>query len=286
MVHPNSVFDHIYCINLDRRRDRWIAVEQRFRYWGLAVERFSAIDGSQVVQSVAGQSTLLQQSPLSPPEIGCSLSHRAVVADAKARGFQTVLIFEDDVLFHRRFLWQFQAVDLVPRNWRMLYLGYSQYARRNLVYPSPAYFLARRTLGTFAYALASSAFDDVIEIAGQCRKPVDIALCRLQNHGSVDCYSLTTPLAIADVRESDLRRGKNPLRNAARLQWRLDDYEDVVDPTRSPVPRCQYRVQRADSGTVFQCHHERVRTPANEVNLELCCACGLRESSSRVKVMP
>lgn len=60
-------FDAIYCINLDRRTDRWETVQREFDKVGIRerVVRFSAIE---------------------TPEngaIGCLLSHRAIIQKAQ-----------------------------------------------------------------------------------------------------------------------------------------------------------------------------------------------------------
>src|SRR4029077_162602 len=62
---------------------------------------------------------------------GCALSHRNVIAQAKARGFQNVLVFEDDVQFLpdadacvRRSL-----DELAAHEWSLLYLGAMRWGR-------------------------------------------------------------------------------------------------------------------------------------------------------------
>jgi len=44
----DKYFDKIYCINLDRRKDRWKETEKELKKWGLLdqVERYSAVDGT------------------------------------------------------------------------------------------------------------------------------------------------------------------------------------------------------------------------------------------------
>ncbi|HUI80652.1 MAG TPA: glycosyltransferase family 25 protein [Bryobacteraceae bacterium] len=80
---PFHFFDAIYCINLDREKDRWELVTKRFEELGIAnrVQRFPAIE-----------------TPLNH-HVGCALSHRSIVANAKKHGFRNVLVFEDDVVF-------------------------------------------------------------------------------------------------------------------------------------------------------------------------------------------
>jgi GR25 family glycosyltransferase involved in LPS biosynthesis len=106
---PFEFFDAIYCINLDRETQRWESVMRQGRVLGIdhRIRRFPAIE-----------------TPVSH-HIGCALSHRAVVAEAKWLGLRNVLTLEDDVLFSREtpeVLTQALA-ELAGREWQLLYLG-------------------------------------------------------------------------------------------------------------------------------------------------------------------
>ena len=80
----SSLVDKIYCINLDRRTDRWSQVNSEFKKIGLQnkVERVSAVEAS-------------------PGIAGCTLSHYNVIKQAKLANHKSILIFEDDVEFIR-----------------------------------------------------------------------------------------------------------------------------------------------------------------------------------------
>ena len=42
----NEYFDKAYCINLDKRVDRWILTKEQFNKHNIIVERFSAVVGN------------------------------------------------------------------------------------------------------------------------------------------------------------------------------------------------------------------------------------------------
>jgi GR25 family glycosyltransferase involved in LPS biosynthesis len=69
-----------FYINLDRRIDRRNEIEGEFAKMNMKVERFPAIEHS------------------SPP-VGCGLSHIAVLKLARERGYESVMVFEDDFMF-------------------------------------------------------------------------------------------------------------------------------------------------------------------------------------------
>ncbi len=108
-TNPFLNFEAIYCINLDREKQRWIEASRRFAALGIAhrVQRFAAIE-----------------TPINH-HIGCALSHRTILAEAKAQGLASVLVFEDDILVSPNALEELRrSVDeLRRRSWYTLYLG-------------------------------------------------------------------------------------------------------------------------------------------------------------------
>lgn len=99
---PNPLgLDAAYCLNLDRRPDRWRGFAARvesLRVWPLCrVQRFSAVDG--------------RRPPSPPPDWftagpgawGCLLSHRAAIRAALDAGHERFAVFEDDCGFDRLF---------------------------------------------------------------------------------------------------------------------------------------------------------------------------------------
>ncbi len=111
------MFDRIYCINLDRRPDKWEAFRGRCPASLLSsVLRFSAIDYAQCPPPVwwkAGGGAW-----------GCYRSHHAIIECCLQEGVASVLILEDDAApaedFERRLAEYFESL---PADWRMAYLG-------------------------------------------------------------------------------------------------------------------------------------------------------------------
>ncbi len=107
--NPFRFFDVIYCINLDRQTGRWEGVSRRFAALGIEkrIRRFSAIETAD------------------NHHVGCLLSHRAIVEFAQRAGFENVLVFEDDVIFHDAALHYLRraVAELRDVPWRFFYLG-------------------------------------------------------------------------------------------------------------------------------------------------------------------
>lgn len=114
-----NFFDRVVIINLDRRKDRWDAVQQKLSKinWPFKTpERFSAYDGSKLPVPVGwtyGQGTW-----------GCLLSHREVLGRAISEGVESILVLEDDIFFADDF--ETRVVEFlkgVPADWDQLMLG-------------------------------------------------------------------------------------------------------------------------------------------------------------------
>jgi len=82
--------DHVYCINLERRPDRRASAEHEFYQNGIGpVEFFNGTDGKLDAPD---------DIYISKPEWGCSDSHIRIWRDMVSKGYETALVFEDDVV--------------------------------------------------------------------------------------------------------------------------------------------------------------------------------------------
>lgn len=114
MENPFDFFEKIWCINLDKRTDRWELAQEEFSKMGILdkVERFSAIEHQD-------------------GRVGVIKSNLAVVKDAKEKGYNNVLVFEDDMKFieskektYEVLNNAIQQIDQKPQiRWSLFYLG-------------------------------------------------------------------------------------------------------------------------------------------------------------------
>jgi hypothetical protein len=172
MADPFFFFDAIYCINLDRQTQRWEAVTKRFERLGIAhrIRRFAAIE-----------------TPWSH-HIGCALSHRAILAEAKAQGLDNILVFEDDVLFSESAIEELRTnVDeLRSRPWSTLYLGGCRWGEAFDKAPGCSHLeIPRGVTCTHAIAYHRSIFERVL--AEVPETPSAVALW-LRKQAGIDQY--------------------------------------------------------------------------------------------------
>jgi GR25 family glycosyltransferase involved in LPS biosynthesis len=101
-----DLFPLIYCINLDKRKDRWDDAQEEFEKVGIKPKRFSAIENNNSAY-------------------GCYLSHVKILEEAEKKR-QNVLIFEDDIEFinyDKDFISSALEEMYYFPWWDMLYLG-------------------------------------------------------------------------------------------------------------------------------------------------------------------
>ena len=91
----SKYFDKVYCVNLNRRPDRWEKVQSEFAKFGFdEVERYEAIDGKDF-----DWSNIKYNPSLLVGELGLVETNINIIKEAIEKKYKSVLIFEDDVYF-------------------------------------------------------------------------------------------------------------------------------------------------------------------------------------------
>lgn len=133
--------DHVFCISIRTNRERQEQTKKILGQMGISFEFI-----------------LVDKHPISGAN-GCFQSHLLCIYLAKQRGYQHVLIFEDDIEFDVEKWNQLQPVS-VPTEWDMLYIGYN--ARQGRKYTNEWLLLSWATT-THAYIIHSSMYDLILE---------------------------------------------------------------------------------------------------------------------------
>jgi hypothetical protein len=149
LASPFSIFDAIFCLNLDDQRARWDAMTRRFRALDIAwrVERAPAV-------ATPGNH-----------HAGHALSFRQIVDRAKTRGYRNLLLVEDDAIFLDSTVDVLRSVvgDLDGRQWDLLYLGAMVWSQTFPFAPgSTVLQLPRGITCTHCVAVSETAFDRIL----------------------------------------------------------------------------------------------------------------------------
>ena len=119
MSNPFDIFDKIFCINLDSRKDRWEKCLEKFAFLGIEgkVERFPAL-------------TLAHLTDIPPKtrgRAGCALSHATILRKARELKLNNYLVLEDDFdlcYSPDECLKSLQlSQEELPKEWNIFYLG-------------------------------------------------------------------------------------------------------------------------------------------------------------------
>jgi GR25 family glycosyltransferase involved in LPS biosynthesis/GT2 family glycosyltransferase len=231
----NSIVDQVYVLNLDRRRDRWEAMEAKLAEVGLQAVRWRAIDGQsdQIKRQFAADKQVDRKRCEQSSGYACLLSHAEIILDAKKRGLRRILILEDDALFHKDFRALIgPAMARLPDDWKLIYLGATQLDWSSILLGPDEFYLATNTLGTFAYMLDCSAFDDALRAIDAKKDAVDYAMARgVQTKWRGKCFVLNPNLVIADLKDSDIRSDGANRWLAEHLKWDRAQYSDATTTT-------------------------------------------------------
>lgn len=175
MITLNNYFEKIYCINLERRKDRWESVKNEFIKNEIIVEKYNAIDGKIITNS----------SQLKDGEVGCLLSHLNILIDCQKNKVKNVLILEDDVQFCDDLNVKFsQYIKELP-DWDMLYFG-ANHALCNPYENNPPIKITNHiyrilhAYSTHAYAVNQNSYQYLIDNISKMMYPLDVTYSRIQ----------------------------------------------------------------------------------------------------------
>lgn len=120
----NQLFDEIYCLNLASRPDRMDAMNRKFKFFDLNVQRVDAIPGK-IVHGYWDMINKLHDYHTNENNLACAMSHTSIWNKALASGHKKVLIFEDDIRIHRNSeQMTLNFLSEIPNEWDLLYFGY------------------------------------------------------------------------------------------------------------------------------------------------------------------
>lgn len=167
----NKIFDHIYCINLKHRDDRWDNCQRQFDKFGMSVERFEAVNGKEVVPDGVGK--------LLPGEVGVIRSNYNVIKDAKEKGYKQIIIFEDDVELCEDFNERFKLhYDSTPTDWRFIYMGGNHVGGLTPINNKVS--KIRHSYAIHAICVHEELYDHILTMLEEEKVQVDVTYAQLQ----------------------------------------------------------------------------------------------------------
>lgn len=190
-------FDKVYCINLDRRIDRWGETINEFEKWGLKdyVERYSGIDGKDIENN----------NKINNGELGILLTHLKIITEAKEKNYKNILILEDDIEFTEKINDIDDYMSLVPTDWDMIYFGgnHNRHMGKSINFINDKIIKLNDTYGIHCVALNNSVYDVILEIIIGKNKAIDVYYADIQK--SYNCYGFNPSIALQRESFSDIQ---------------------------------------------------------------------------------
>lgn len=161
-----------YLINLAHRTDRLRIAKQQLLKAGITdYIVFDAINAKKLnIKGVVEENQGL---------IGCFMSHLVILKEAMMNKYQSIAIFEDDVIMVKDFKIKYQeALKQIPEKWQMLYLGYYERLGGSKIRVSENITIPKDTWGTHAYIVRGDGIKIMHDNLQVIKTHIDIQISR------------------------------------------------------------------------------------------------------------
>lgn len=190
----HNFFSNIFCINLEKRKDRWEGfVEECKKNNILNYQRFDAIDGKKI----------LNNTNLLNGELGILLTHLDLIKKCKNKNFENVLIMEDDVLFSEEINNLEKYLNQVPEDWDFIYFGGNHVYGKPPVKINTNVLKLNFTVSLHCVAIKKTMFDLIIDTLPNKKKQVDGYYADF--HKSYNAYGIFPNIALQKEDFSDIQ---------------------------------------------------------------------------------
>ena len=176
-------FDKTFCINLDRRFDRWEECLIEFKKYGIEdVVRWSAIDGNNI--NKLGSCEKSSQTAL-------ILTNIDIIEDSIKNNLKNVLIMEDDIKFSDEVYNISEYYKYLPEDWDMVYFGGNHNSHMGVNPPliiNEKVCKLHNTFTTHCVGINGKSFNTIINKLKEFNNPLDVIYTELQRSLNVYCF--------------------------------------------------------------------------------------------------
>lgn len=249
-VNINDYFDNIYLVSLPKDKKRFYSTASHLNKMGVKYTLYEAVNGysdenvelfNQYIKNIGQLKRYAGFNELevkrgkrfieSAGAIGYIKTYIEILKEAKKRGHKRILILEDDVILNPNFHMEFdKLISRVKSDWKVLQLGASQYNWKHVDNDdaiNSGYYYPRQldTCGSFAIAIDSSVFDELIEIQSCFESPFDhLALGEVYEKYIGSCYVCYPNIIMPDVGSSTIRSSRDQATHSLKMRWDLDSF--------------------------------------------------------------
>ena len=212
--------DKIYCINLDRSKERWEIIKENANKSNIEIHRFEGIDGNIIDKKMLEKKYNIKiNHKLRKGTIGCALSHISLIKKISEENNNYVLILEDDVIIPEDFNKKVNSyLSKIDFDFDILFLGgcniYGHEFKTNFVKPiqTDDQHLYRYNLCCHAMLINKKNIHKILKVLSSIDRSIDTQL--RNSFGYLNVY-YCNPQIIFQNREllSDLQSINNKRKN-------------------------------------------------------------------------
>ncbi len=190
----NNYFDNIFCINLDKRKDRWVSFNEEMKKNSINnIVRYQGINGNEIYNP----------TKLLNGEFGVLLTHLSLIKECKKRNYKSVLIFEDDLILNENYNNLELYMNQMPNDWDFIYFGGNHIYGEKPDKISENILKLNYTVALHCVAIKNTMFDIIINKLNSFEKQVDAYYAEL--HKKCNSYGVTPNLATQKEDYSDIQ---------------------------------------------------------------------------------
>ncbi len=187
----NKYFDHCYLINLEERYDRLARAAANCSMIGLTFERFPAVSYT-TVDEIKDCKTIVDEvvkrDHWTKGAVALIRTTVEIIKDAKAKGYKSILILEDDVEF-KQDIGQIVSQEWknIPEDWEMIQFAGLHTKPYNIITNNLAQTTGSECL--HAYAINENIYDLFMDLIKDEDKPLDhYSAYDIQPRGKSFCF--------------------------------------------------------------------------------------------------
>lgn len=199
-MNLNKFFSEIVVINLEKRKDRREQVTEELQKHLISAYIATGYNGPDIFPCVDKKHAA---------QMGCMMSHLECIRYAKSKHLESILILEDDVEFHPDLQLLFsEAIDELPKDWGLLYLGGNTNRDPKALVPvTDKISKVNYLLCLHAYAVHRSAYDLILNYSEISKnRIIDVVMVELQP--VIPTYKIEPSVAWQRASYSDIEHRK------------------------------------------------------------------------------
>ena len=173
-IKIDEYFDRIFYINMEKDADRNEHMIEQFKKFNITnYERVEGVELTEVPWISKWRNFNKRDEKYVKGQLGCRAAHLECINISRNRGYNRVLILEDDVIFLQDPSQLLTQNHEILNDWDVLYFG-------GLIEP----FFRNQIVCLHAYAVKSTIFDDIIHMSDASGMEMDNFYAKILQHMS------------------------------------------------------------------------------------------------------